>query len=348
MLPPEGHCLFDTIHFVDATIIDNQWGDEVVSWQWTFEPTSISTEQNPYHVFSSAGVQPVTLQVESDKGCIDAYTTSVEVFARPEPTFVLSRYEGCEPLDVQYSSESSVNPPYTVSQWFWQLGNGASSNDENPFLQHNYNGLDGITPDTLQVQLAVASNEGCHSLDTALSTLVIFPKAVAGYNASPTKTDIIDPTIEFYDMSSESVTIRTWWFGEGLQSTAVNPVYTYSDTGLYEVRLNVETDYGCTDFIGGEIEINPYFSFYVPNTFTPNSDGRNDVFKGTGVGFTDVNMSIYNRWGQEIFYGKGLDVGWDGTFLGAPVEVAVYVYRIEVLDWKGEQHVFRGRIQLLR
>lgn len=345
---PVGHCLHDSIQLADVSAIDGQWGDQIVSWNWTIESTVTTNDQNPIHTFSSSGIHSIQLEVESSNGCMDNTTSQVEVYARPEPGFLLSKYEGCEPLDVQYSDESIVNSPYSVTQWNWRLGNGSTSTDENPFVQHSYAGSDGITPDTLLVELSVVSNQGCESIDTASATIVVFPKAQAIYEASPSEADMVDPTISFIDMSSVNITEWNWTFGDGLVSTETNPVYTYADTGVYVVNLHVSTDYGCIDATNDELLINPHLSFYVPNTFTPNGNELNDKFRGVGEGFTDYDMSVYNRWGQEIFYGKGLDAGWDGTYQGREAEVAVYVYRMEVTDWKGEKHIFRGRIQLLR
>jgi len=344
----QGHCLYDSIDLLNASTIDNQWGDNIVSWNWNLEPSITSSNQNPTHTFSSFGIQTIELEVESNNGCTNTTSTEVEVYARPEVSFSLSKYEGCEPLDMQYMDESDVTSPYAVTQWNWELGNGIGSTDSNPFAQHNYSGSDGITPDTLQVKLSVATGEGCLSVDTATSEIVVFPEAGAAYKATPTESDMVDPTITFTDMSTINVTERTWAFGDGLTSTVTNPVYTYPDTGIYEVGLMVSTDYGCTDATSGEILIYPHFSFFVPNTFTPNGNGRNDLFRGVGEGYTEYSMSVYNRWGQEIYHGKGESAGWDGTFLGNPVEVAVYVYRMDVTDWEGNDHVFRGRVQILR
>lgn len=346
--PLAGHCLNEELSIMDASTIDAQWGDQIIDWNWQLEPQVSSTDQHPTHIFSTSGIHTISLEVTSNNGCVDMTSAQVEVYDRPTPVFSLSKYEGCEPLDVQYTDESTVGSPYAVSSWNWQLGNGTSSATNNPFAQHVYGGADGITPDTLEVKLSVATEQGCGSVDTAVASFVVFPKAGAGFQSDPNQTDMVNPTISFTDMSTVNVTQRTWLFGDGLTSNATDPVYTYVDTGLYTVSLNVSTDYGCTDVTYDEILIYPHFSFYIPNTFTPNSNGVNDLFRGIGEGYDEYSMYIYNRWGQEIYHGKGDAAGWDGTYLGAPVEVAVYVYKMDVIDWEGNDHHFRGRVQVLR
>ena len=333
---------------MDASTVDDQWGDVITSWSWELDGSTTSTLQNPSHVYPSAGTRTIELMVETSNGCMDDVTATVETYDRPIVYLSLSETEGCEPLAVQYVDESSIQSPYAVSTWNWNLGHGETSTSSQPFFTHNYQGVDGISPDTLNVSLSVVSGQGCGSLDTATSTILVYPLPNAGFSTEPATASMVDPTIQFLDGSSANVTERNWGFGDGQLSTEVNPEYTYNDTGVYFVDLEVLTEFGCRDEASDEIVIYPHFSYYVPNSFTPNNDGRNDIFRGYGEGYTDVVMRIYDRWGEEIHYGAGTDQGWDGTYQNYPVEVAVYVYYIHVVDWEGNGHHFRGQVSVIR
>ena len=107
---------------------------------------------------------------------------------------------------------------------------------------------------------------------------------------------------------------------------------------------------GCEDEVIREVIIEPDFMFYVPNSFTPNSDGRNDYFRGYGEGvkWETYEMYIYNRWGEEIFVSNSIDTPWRGWFKNMEVEAGVYVWKIRIYDQKGDQHTYRGHVTLLR
>lgn len=345
---PQGHCLYDSVQLQDESTVDGQWGDAIVSWGWQLEAGVASTQQNPTHVFSNSGIHTVQLTVETDKGCEDVTTSQIEVYARPQVAISLSDSEGCEPLPVDYVDESNISAPYSIASWNWQLGHGETSSSQFPSFIHNYGGSDRITPDTLDVSLWVASANGCSSVDTATTEIVVFPLPRAGFDSDPSVVNMVDPTIQFIDASTANVTLRNWTFGDGQTSSAVSPEYTYADTGQYDVNLHVTTDYGCTDATQGVVHVDPHFSFYIPNSFTPNGNGHNDRFRGEGEGYTNQQIHIYNRWGQEIYFDAGLDPGWDGNFRGYPVEMAVYIYLIQVTDFEGNERKFTGHVSLVR
>jgi gliding motility-associated-like protein len=88
---------------------------------------------------------------------------------------------------------------------------------------------------------------------------------------------------------------------------------------------------------------------YIPNTFTPNDDKRNDWFQVEGVGIAEITMEIFNRWGESIYATNSLE-GWPGT-IGSSSTFAkqdVYVYKIRVKDAIGDYHDFYGHVNLIR
>ena len=76
------------------------------------------------------------------------------------------------------------------------------------------------------------------------------------------------------------------------------------------------------------VEVIPYMSIYIPNSFTPNGDGMNDMFGAYGEAILEFNMQIFNRWGQIIFEAKHFDTKWDGTYEGTKVPQGSYVYKL--------------------
>ncbi|HOY50014.1 MAG TPA: gliding motility-associated C-terminal domain-containing protein, partial [Flavobacteriales bacterium] len=115
-------------------------------------------------------------------------------------------------------------------------------------------------------------------------------------------------------------------------------------TGSFEVRLQVQNEFGCTDDALQTIHIGGFTAFYIPKAFTPgNSDGLNDVFlpKSTGMAPTGFEMSIYDRWGHLVFYSDSWEKGWDGTIDGKPVPMDTYVCKIRYYDklGNGNDHI---------
>lgn len=347
IVTPDDHCLTDTAFFSQTSAVQQQWGDVIVQHSWEMGDGTAYASPEASHVYSTHGMQTVTLTVLTNNGCNDAATAQVEVFALPQPAFSVLPAVGCEPLEVVFWDASTIAPPYAVNQWDWTLGEDISATEQSPVRTFAYNGADGITPDTLQVSLHVTSAQGCSSPDTAFSQVVVFPLPEAAFTVTPDKVDMVNPTVALTDLSSDNVTTHDWQLGDGQRTADIDFLYTYHDTGTYHITLLVTTEYGCTDTAMGKVTVSPAFTFYIPNTFTPNSNGRNDVFRGLGEGYTDHRLFIFNRWGEQIFEGVG-DLGWDGTYKGMQVQIGVYSYIITLRTWEGEEKQFVGHVNLMR
>nr|MBP6730809.1 gliding motility-associated C-terminal domain-containing protein [Chitinophagales bacterium] len=87
---------------------------------------------------------------------------------------------------------------------------------------------------------------------------------------------------------------------------------------------------------------------FVPNAFTPNGDGMNDVFMVFGEGISKVNMQIFNRWGEKVFESASQTSGWDGTYKGQLQNTGVFVYQITAVYLDGRTVDTNGTITLLR
>src|SRR4030095_9088605 len=124
-----------------------------------------------------------------------------------------------------------------------------------------------------------------------------------------------DALVRFINTSLYSNTVQ-WDFGDNQLSNQINPYHAYTDTGTFIIMLIVTSQHGCIDTAYGDVIVKPDFSFYVPNVFTPNHDGVNEVFAGVGIGVKESTMYIYDRWGEIIFQSNSLETPWDGTVTG--------------------------------
>jgi gliding motility-associated-like protein len=159
-----------------------------------------------------------------------------------------------------------------------------------------------------------------------------------------------DPQVFFADKSL-GADLWTWTFGDTNNYTPSydqHPDFTYSDHGYHDIMLIAENNYGCVDTIVRTIYIYADIRFYVPSAFTPNEDGRNDVFRGFGEDISGYNMRIFTRTGDLIFESNDIDFGWDGTVNGRQVPNGMYIYEFTVTDLNDQSKEFAGRFTLVR
>ena len=114
--------------------------------------------------------------------------------------------------------------------------------------------------------------------------------------------------------------------------------------------LAVTNSNGCLDTAYSTIYIAPEFQLYVPNAFTPNNDGLNDVFmlKGTGFKTETLEMYIYDRWGQLVYYTK--DKLWDGksSVTNQLVQQDVYVWKVMMRSYDDQLKSYIGHVTVVR
>jgi gliding motility-associated-like protein len=127
-----------------------------------------------------------------------------------------------------------------------------------------------------------------------------------------------------------------------------NPISLPQNDITYTVR--VSNNFGCFDDASIRVHvfrIKP--DLLVPNAFTPNGDGTNDIFKPIPIGMKSVDIfRVYNRWGQMLYSGTGNGAGWDGTFAGRKQEMATYVWYAEGVDYLNNKLKRKGSVILIR
>jgi gliding motility-associated-like protein len=249
---------------------------------------------------------------------------------------------GCGPVCVVFDNTSANAVSCT-----WNFGDGGSSTSCNPTYCYT-------VPGTYSVTLSVTDNNGCTSSTIHPAMVTVYPTPQAGFTSSPQPATTENPQIFFTNTSSGGNTYL-WEFGDPQNSTSSsqNPNFTYPDSaGTYLVTLIVTNSYGCTDTITQLIYIEGEFSFWSPNSFTPNGDGLNDVFLPKGIGFEDGSfvLWIFDRWGNQIFESRDMNVGWDGRANGGKkiAQIDTYVWKVVVNDFAGKKHEFVGHVNLIR
>ncbi|MGQ0829593.1 MAG: gliding motility-associated C-terminal domain-containing protein, partial [Bacteroidota bacterium] len=130
-----------------------------------------------------------------------------------------------------------------------------------------------------------------------------------------------------------------------------SPLHKYPETtGTYTTTLIVRNADGCYDTISHDIIIEPEFTFYIPNAFTPNGDGKNDYFFGMGIGIKKYEIFIFDRWGNMIYHSNNIKDQWDGraNFGKEPAQQDVYVWKVFLTDVFEKQHSYIGTVTIVK
>ncbi len=312
----------------------------LTNFLWSFGSTAspdTSILRDPVPVtYSGPGEYPVTLYAY-ENGCNKSVMKTVYVFPMPAIDFTADG-TGCSPFTVRLDDQSFAA---TEIIYHWDFGDGTTSSLPDP--EHVY-----LNAGIYDVSLTIRTDSGCvDTLSmTKASAITVHQSPVAGFTIDSLTSLETDPTVLVTDQSSYGIQCSID-FGAGLISTVCDTSYTYADTGTYRILQIVYSAEGCTDTMERFVRIPPIFRFYIANAFSPNGDGRNDVFLPEVIGAKTLQLDIYNRWGERIFQGA-LGEGWDGKYNGRFVQEDVYVYRLFLTDVFDEPHVYKGHVTIVK
>lgn len=218
----------DTVTFTDISE-----GNEISSWFWNFGDGSVSTEQNPTHVYEIPGNFTVTLTVSNENGAgRETKLNLINVIAQGSPLadFSASPLTGSAPLDVQFNE--LAEPTDEIDNFFWNFGDGGTSINRNPKHRYNREGF-------FNVNLAVSNVKGANTREK--NNLIIIKAAEPPESNFITNktTGEVPLIVRFTDLSVGEIDSWNWLFGDGNVSSEQNPVHTYNKPGIFFVSLTV-------------------------------------------------------------------------------------------------------------
>lgn len=313
---------------------------------WDFGPTAApatSNLENPSGIsYGSPGWHKVKLTI-FENNCQRVHEDSVRVWPEPELDFVAPPTIGCPPLTVQFTSNSTAA---TQILYDWQFGDGGSANVQNPTYTYT-------EPGTYDVSLTIKTIAGCERTlsGTENQVITVHPTPTADITASPEEVWIFEPYVDLFG-TAVGETGCEMHAGDGTIYPGCGTFpHTYKDTGNYYPFYTVINEFGCRDTAWAKVRITPVFLFYAPNTFTPGGDQLNDVWHPKVSAAAEYDLRVYDRWGHVVFQTNQTDVGWNGTMMNSGNKVmntAVFNYIATIVDVNGENHVYTGRVQLLK
>jgi gliding motility-associated-like protein len=332
-------------------------GSSAISqWNWNFG-SGTSSSSHPSFLLTPVGIHTVSLEVITTAGCKSDTTEAVYINPSAMVDFFADSVS-CTPLKTNFINVVSM----PVKTWIWNFGNTSTATyTTQTTAQQTYTNDSHTQNNYYTVSLSVVTDSNCVSTITKTNYITVYPKPLAAFAWKPKDADIIEPIIYFQDQSigASGINAYNWSFGDVYEtvdslnnSTIANPTHTYSDqiAGEYDVKQLIQNVYGCKDSVTEIVIIKDAVTFYIPNAFSPNNDGRNEGFKGTGIGIKNstYNMWIYDRWGLMIFHATDLETSWDGYINGKRVQEDVYVWKVKFEDDFNRHHDFHGTVTLLK
>ncbi|HEX4888416.1 MAG TPA: gliding motility-associated C-terminal domain-containing protein [Luteibaculaceae bacterium] len=280
------------------------------------------------------GTYPLSLASITDPfGCTTLYNntqiTQVEVHPAPSTQFdvVNLNSDQCIPLKVEVIDRTVSSLPHRSEL---SIDNGPSQQ-----IASNYTHI--FTNKGKHTLKLITSNVyGCSS---SLEKFIdAYPVPEADFQFGDANPTVLDPQVRAVNRSfTEEGSTFNWRIeplGWGYQTEDVLAMLPGEDEGLYTFYLSVISPFGCKDSTQQRIKVDGVTTVYLPNSFTPNGDGTNDVFKvihfAADIADQKFELAIYDRWGACMFRTQNINDAWDGTFNGNKVPNGVYNYRLSI------------------
>lgn len=274
--------------------------------------------------------------------CPDASTVMVEVRSLITPAFENLSTKACAPVEVTLSAQDIQGAIGT-----WSFNDG--SPNRSGFVMTRFFGQAG----TYNVTYEYTDELGCKS-PAKTKQIIVHTTPKANF----TFTDEIytyDPRALMTNLSLEADSNSYYWLLDmGLKSTAKNPMLEFSSAGIFSVTLIANSLFDCRSEITRLVTVKNDFAVFIPNSFSPNADGLNDVFLPVftkdALEAESYQIEIFDRWGHSIFKSTDPDSGWNGSFhnKGESVKTGTYVYLMSYRGADGKTYKKNGHISLLK
>jgi len=337
----------DVLFFADA-----HNGVSSYNYEWVDLETGIvlATTTDNFFTIKALNKPPgiYTYQVNISDGCSTPTSATAEVTVNPLPviSFVGMDLEGCVPI-----SPTLRNTSLNLSNFTWKVSNGATVINENE--------ISPVLPEVgnYDVILIGVNQYGCVDSLVKANYLKVFPYPRARIDYQPGELDIYTKQVQFLNRTNLPNCIYQWTIvnidkSDTVRTTQFGPFYPLDGIpGIIDAKLFAVSSHGCADSTALSITVKNAYTFYVPNTITPDGDGYNEVFHPVFDNLIPKNYSltIWNRWGELVFETKDPYGSWDGKSLqNETVPDGVYPYQITFTDLFGEQQIKLGHVNVFR
>jgi gliding motility-associated-like protein len=310
------------------------------SWQGPSGPAS--AQFNPGT--STQGIYTYTvIGSGACTGTSDQATISISVNALPIPVFEAIPAAGCVPLQVQFINSNAASTQSAQ----WQFGDGEAVSAA-AGTWHTYQ-----TDGRFDVSLTVTDANGCTSTLTVNHAVHASAGPAPDFNALPRRVPITGPVTNVTHEPAAGATY-TWRVDGEPVDTSGSFQWTFpQEVGIHTICLTATDALGCSNEACIAISVEDELTIYVPNAFTPNNDGKNEVFKPSIIGVERdwYEFIVFDRWGRQVFRTTNPDEGWNGGFNngGEVLPDGVYLWGLRAKDqWTPAKRDILGSVTLLK
>jgi gliding motility-associated-like protein len=275
------------------------------------------------------------------QGCSDTAVINLNLRDYPSIKSLILSNKACSPVCASFT-DLTTSSQGMLKEWKWII-NGDTL--WGPNQQYCFQSA-GNYPVVYEVE-----NEfGCKASQISNHTIQMFEKPNADFYYFPNNLNELTQNITIINTTANAINY-SWSINDSLFSNMYNPSINNLDTGIYAITLIASSKEGCSDTTIKYLEIKKAFTFYIPNSFTPNGDYSNYLFKPIGIGWKEdgYHFLVYDRWGMLMFETRNITEGWDGSFKNNNVPpIDVYVWKIKLVDVFNRDHHYQGVVTLLR
>ena len=326
------------INCMDSTVFFQNQSSGGFSYQWDFGVTGITTDvstlQNPTYTYPDTGTYIVKLVVNPGSTCPDSIERIVKIYPSFNADFSFAGLF-CPNSPINFSDLSSSSN-YPVNFWQWSFDDGTTSSIQN--VAHSFPNIGK----EFNIQLVSGNSIGCR--DTTTQRINI---PLVNLDAG---NDTVILKDEFIQYNAQGAQTYTWTPPDFLDNPNIGtPRGIYANTGIYQYIITGTTFDGCpaSDTLNVTVSDRPYV--IIPNAFSPNGDGNNDLLRLLSSGFKKLNYyRIFNRWGQKVFETYDYYDGWNGKLNGVDQPISTYFWVVGAVDLSDKDQIFRGDVTLIR
>ena len=299
-----------------------------LSYAWAGPDGFVSTSNNISFVALHTGMTGTyTLSIVNSSYCVGSGTVFVKVFPLPNASLSSSKNNLCVPFCTEFKLTPAANSAPLQSYQYVVEGNFYSDQTLQYCIQRSGNN---------SAFVYFTDAQGC--TNSSSLTITGYPKPKADFEFYPDKPLAGKDVVNFSNQSQGSGITNFMWVLSASDSVETEQTtFLFEDAGQYPVVLCVKNDWACADTIIKVVPVFEDFAMYIPNAFTPNNDGLNDVFKVISMGLKEFSIEIYNHWGTKVFATNDTQEGWNGEFNGTVAQLGVYNWRLTCVTTGGKR-----------
>lgn len=329
----------------ETTVLNGMGEEDYFSYEWLKNGEVLEGQTSSSLLVSEEGSYEI--RAFNAKGCpVTSNTVVIDYPDTPQIAFS-NPLVGCDPsapVDV-----TDLISDFDLDKYDYRLsGQGVQ------YMNSDLAKVDRSGSYQLQIKL---KNLDCYSEPVDLTVVIREEELKPDFDFNVAGTDIKDEAsggifpddpIEFSDLTDEKIVKWNWDFGDGASSQEESPVHVFGKKGEFQVILTVTDELNCVSTVVKTVSITRSFRVMVPTGFTP-LDAQNETFLPKWKGLKEIELLIFNSWGELIFRTNELETkGWDGTLEGRLQDAGVYFFRFNGTSVDNEEVRESGKFRLIR